>query len=86
VREEIAKEIAQTATIDDITFLSLAWDLFGFNPHLYAILRVNVPIREVERLMDACRGDDTWEGILVPVRFEPSGVLKDYLAVCRREA
>lgn len=80
VKEEIAKEIAHTITIKDITFLSLAWDLKGFNPHLYALVRVNLSIRKVNHYIKGSRGDDIWESTLLPVRFEPGGDLERYLA------
>lgn len=79
VREEIAKEIADEIDVKDIKFLSLAWDLGGFNPHLYALVRVNMTIQEVERLLTANRPEDGWEHVLISVPFEPRGKLEDYL-------
>jgi len=80
VDEEIAKEVAQAATVDNVEFLSLAWDLHSFHPHLYAIVRIKMPITEVERIVKGSRAADSWEATLFPVRFEPKGELKKYLA------
>ena len=80
VDEEIAKEVAQAVTVDNVEFLSLAWDLHSFHPHLYAIVRVEMPITEVERIVKGSRAADSWEATLFPVRFEPGDKLKKYLA------
>jgi hypothetical protein len=80
VDEEIAKEVAQAATVNNVEFLSLAWDLHSFHPYLYAIVRVEMPITEVERILKGSRAADSWEATLFPVRFEPGDELKKYLA------
>jgi len=79
IREEIAEEVAKSVNVDDIKFLSLAWNLPNFQPHLYAFVQVGMKMDELDRILDAGRGDDSWESNLLPVKFEPSGPLKDIL-------
>lgn len=79
VEEEIAKEVAEAATVDDVEFLNLAWDLHGFNPHLYALLRLDLSIEEVMKKIKGSRAADSWEAKPFKVRFDLTGELKEYL-------
>lgn len=79
IREEVAEEVAKAATVDDVKFLSLAWNFANFQPHLYGFLKIDMRKDEIEKILSASRGDDNWEANLVPVAFEPSGQLKNYL-------
>lgn len=79
VHEEISRDIARGITEDDITFLTVAWDIGGFNPHLYASVTIDCPIKDVKRLIRGGRRADT-EATILPIRFEPAGELERYLA------
>lgn len=79
IREEVAKEVAATVSPKDVYFLALAWDLGHFNPHLYAVVRVPLKIKEIEKLIAAARAVDSWEGDLIALPFSPDGTLKELL-------
>lgn len=79
VKEEIAKEVAKSITPDNITFLRLAWNTEKFQPHLIAKVSVSLRIKEIEHILSASRGSDTWETSLTPVRYEPRGELREML-------
>ncbi len=79
LREELAAEIADSVAIEDIKFLSLAWNLTHFQPHLIAYVPVKMSMQEIENILDSSRGEDNWEANVIPVAFEPSGKLKEFL-------
>ncbi|HYU98450.1 MAG TPA: hypothetical protein VE977_06460, partial [Pyrinomonadaceae bacterium] len=80
INEEVGKEVQQAVSLKDITLLCVAWDMKGFNPHIYALVRVDLPLSDVRRIVSASRGTDNWEANLLPVPFEPGGLLERYLA------
>lgn len=77
--EELAAEIADSVTVEDIKFISLAWNLTHFQPHLIAFVPVKMPMSEIDKILDSSRGEDNWESTLIPVAFEPGGKLKELL-------
>ena len=79
LREELAAEIANSVAIEEIKFISLAWNLTHFQPHLIAFLPVKMPMNEIDKILDSSHGEDNWESTLIPVAFEPGGKLKELL-------
>lgn len=79
IEEEVSEELSKVISYDDVTFLSLAWDQLGFNPHLYASIRIDITMHELQHVLDGSRGRDSWESTLIPVKFEPTGMLKEFL-------
>jgi nucleoside phosphorylase len=79
IKEEVSEEVAKLLTVNDISFLSVAWNIEKFQPHLIAIVSVDMTINELKDIVNAKPGSDMWEATLLPVPFSPTGELRDLL-------